>query len=94
MCIVHTIEVLFPFYNLYFIFFTILNFLNIMFLELLIPTQCILRAVHKLCRLGRGEGGGSKDDLLHRPYFKKTKQVEGVKNRRFSDDIVYGLYEI
>ena len=40
--------------------------------------RIILGAVHKLCRLGRGEGGSSKDDLLHRPYalsFYVTKTV-------------------
>ena len=33
-------------------------------------TLC-LGAVHKLCRLGRGEGGSTKEDLLHRPYLIK-----------------------
>ena len=48
-------------------------------------------AVHKLCHLGRGEGGCPKDDLLNRPYLiKKPTRGEGVKNRRFWDDIVYG----
>ena len=39
-----------------------------------------------------GEGGSPKDDLLHRPYLikKTTRGVEGVKNRQFWDDIVYG----
>ena len=31
----------------------------------------LIGAVHKLCRLGRGEGGSPKDDLVHRPYFIK-----------------------
>ena len=30
-------------------------------------------AVHKLCHLGRGEGGSPKDNLVNRPYLiKKT----------------------
>ena len=41
-----------------------------------------LEAVHKLCRLGRGDGGSPKDDLLQRPYLiKKTARGEGVTNR-------------
>ena len=33
--------------------------------------KCLLwqGVVHKLCRLRRGEGGSSKDNLLHRPYL-------------------------
>ena len=41
-----------------------------------------LGAVHKLRRLGRGEEGSPKGDLLHRPYFNK-KGGEGVKNCGF-----------
>ena len=38
-----------------------------------------------------GEAGSPKDNLLHRPYLtKKTTRGEGVKNRPFWDDIVYG----
>ena len=43
-------------------------------------TKCFLGAVHKLCRLGRVEGGSPKNDLLHRPYLiKKTTRGRGSK---------------
>ena len=36
-----------------------------------------LRAVYKLCRLGRGEGGSPKDDLLHTLLHKKDDKGWG-----------------
>ena len=40
----------------------------------------VLRAVHKLCHLGRGEGVSPNDELLNRPYLtKKTTRGEGIK---------------
>ena len=38
--------------------------------------------------VSRGEGGGQKLPILLSK--KTTKREEGVKNRRFGDDIVYG----
>ena len=39
----------------------------------------------------RGEGGTVKDNLLNRPHLlKKMAWKEGVKNRHFLEDIVYG----
>ena len=40
-----------------------------------------LGAVLKPCLLGRGKGGSTKKDFLHRPYLiEKTKRGEGVKS--------------
>ena len=41
-------------------------------------------AIHKLCRLGRGEDGvGPKDDLLNRPYLiNKTTLYDNVMTIR------------
>ena len=40
-----------------------------------------LGATHKLCCLGKGEGGSPKDDLLQRHYLiKKTTRGGGGQN--------------
>ena len=50
---------------------------NYVYYFILFYSYRYLRAVRKLCRLGRGEGGSPKDDLLHRPYIiKKTTRGE------------------
>ena len=40
-------------------------------------------AVHKLCSLGRGEGGSLKDDLLNRPYLIIKKPSWGRGGQKF-----------
>ena len=46
------------------------------------PKLVHLGVIYKLCRLGRGGGGGPKDDLLQKPYL--------IKNCQFWDNIFYG----
>ena len=44
-----------------------------------------IRAVHKLCHLGKG-GGSPENDLLHNHYLKKDNRgVRGVKSCRFRE---------
>ena len=43
---------------------------------------------HRLCRLGRGEGGSLRDDLLHRLYLiKKKRRGRESKIANFGDKI-------
>ena len=44
-----------------------------------------LGAVHKLCRLGKGEGCSPKNDLLNKPYLIKKDDKGGGRGSKIPD---------
>ena len=55
-------------------------------------------AVHKLCHLGREEGGRPKDDLLHRPYLIKKRgrgsKIAAFETTQFMDGPLYKKFAL